>query len=69
MKFCFSTLGCAERSLDEVIALAKKYNKTFFTQFHAETTYSDFVYGIQPKLDANTLTYEAKKGILYEAIE
>ena len=26
MKICFSTLGCAERSLDEVIALAKKYN-------------------------------------------
>lgn len=51
------------------LKIAKKYNKTFFTQFHAETTYSDFVYGIQPKLDANTLTYEAKKGILYEAIE
>ena len=26
MKICFSTLGCDERSLDEVIALAKKYN-------------------------------------------
>ena len=26
MKICFSTLGCAERSLDEVLALAKKYN-------------------------------------------
>ena len=51
------------------LKIAEKYNKTFFTQFHAETTYSDFVYGIQPKLDANTLTYEAKKGILYEAIE
>ena len=51
------------------LKIAKKYNKTFFTQFHAETTYSDFVYGIQPKLDANTLTYKAKKGILYEAIE
>ena len=26
MKFCFSTLGCAERSLDDVLALARKYN-------------------------------------------
>lgn len=25
MKFCFSTLGCAERELDGVLALAKKY--------------------------------------------
>ena len=51
------------------LKIAGNYKKTFFTQFHAETTYSDFIYGIQPKLDANTLTYEAKKGILYEAIE
>lgn len=51
------------------LKIANNFKKTFFTQFHAETTYSDFVYGIQPKLDANTLTYEAKKGILYEAIE
>ena len=51
------------------LKIAKIFNKTFFTQFHAETTYSDFVYGIQPKLDADTLTYEIKKGILYEAIE
>ena len=26
MKFCFSTLGCTERSLDEVLELAKKYS-------------------------------------------
>ena len=26
MKICFSTLGCAERDLDGVLALAKKYN-------------------------------------------
>lgn len=51
------------------LKIAENFKKTFFTQFHAETTYSDFVYGIQPKLDASTLSYEAKKGILYEAIE
>ena len=26
MKFCFSTLGCTERSLEEVLSLAKKYS-------------------------------------------
>ena len=26
MKFCFSTLGCTERSLDDVLSLAKKYS-------------------------------------------
>ena len=26
MKFCFSTLGCTERGLDEVISLARKYS-------------------------------------------
>ena len=26
MKFCFSTLGCTERSLDDVLTLAKKYS-------------------------------------------
>lgn len=26
MKFCFSTLGCTERGLDEVLELAKKYS-------------------------------------------
>lgn len=40
----------------------------FFEQFHAETTFSDFVYGITPKLNSEQLTYEPKKGILYQAI-
>lgn len=41
----------------------------FFEQFHAETTYSDFIYGIRPKLNSSTLDYEEKKGVLLEAIE
>lgn len=51
--------------------IAKKhFNKTFFDQFHAETTYSDFVYGIEPCLDgkADGPKFEAKEGILYKAI-
>lgn len=49
--------------------IAEQYDKVFFEQFHAETTFSDFVYGIVPNLRVDSLTYEAKKGILYQAIE
>lgn len=47
-----------------------KYSKVFFTQFHAETTYADFVYGIKPILGTGTgLGYEGKKGTLLDAID
>ena len=51
--------------------VAKEFdsNYVFFEQFHAETTYSDFIWGIQPKLDGETLRYCEKKGILLRAIE
>ena len=49
--------------------ITKEFDKTFFEQFHAETTYADFVYGIKPRLDVNTLSYEPNKGILYKAIK
>ena len=51
--------------------VANKFSKgiVFFEQFHAETTYSDFIYGIRPKLHSNTLKYEDKKGVLLDAIE
>ena len=44
-----------------------------FEQFHAETTYSDFVYGIRPKLDGeegfdNDVKYVKKEGALLRAI-
>ena len=41
----------------------------FFEQFHAETTFSDFIYGIRPKLNSNTLIYEQQEGVLYRAID
>lgn len=49
--------------------IAQKYDKVFFTQFHAETAFSDFVYGIFPKLDSAHVEYEAKYGELCEAIK
>lgn len=51
--------------------IAKGYNQTFFEQFHAETTFSDFVYGIEPNISEGMSQpqFQAKKGILYQAVE
>lgn len=51
------------------LKISEKYEKTHFIQFHAETTYSDFVEGIRPKLNDANLTYESTKGELVNAIE
>ena len=51
---------------------ANNYEKIIFTQFHAETTYSDFVNGIEIDLDESKkkgqTVYKAKTGALCEAI-
>ena len=53
--------------------LAKKIpsdnDLVFFTQFHAETSYSDFVYGIRPDVNEENLKYSAQKGVFVKAIE
>ncbi len=41
----------------------------FFMQFHAETSYSDFVYGIIPDVSSESLKYKANKGVFVKAIE
>lgn len=51
------------------IEISKQYTKTVFTQFHAETSYSDFVEGISPELQGESLKYIQTKGKLVEAIE
>ena len=43
--------------------------KTFFTQFHAETTYSDFIYGIRPSLDTDNLSYKENLGVFTQALK
>lgn len=43
--------------------------KTFFTQFHAETSYSDFIYGIRPDTDNQELRYKESRGIFAEAVQ
>lgn len=50
--------------------IANKLNaETFFTQFHAETSYSDFIWGLRPKLNSQTIAYEEKKGKFVETLE
>lgn len=41
----------------------------FFTQFHAETSYSDFVYGIRPNVNADKLMYSDREGVFVKAIK
>jgi 5-methylcytosine-specific restriction protein B len=43
--------------------------QVFFTQFHAETSYSDFVYGIVPDIHAADLKYSEREGIFVKAIK
>ena len=51
------------------LEVAKKFEIVHFEQFHAETTFSDFVYGIRPVLGVDKLLYEPNEGILYRAIK
>ena len=44
-------------------------HKVFFKQFHAETTYADFVCGIFPDISSGELRYIEKEGVLVEAIK
>lgn len=43
--------------------------KAFFTQFHAETSYSDFIYGIRPNIDGSELHYTGNDGYFLEALK
>lgn len=49
--------------------VAKLEAKTFFIQFHAETSYSDFIYGIRPKTTADSLSYSGYPGIFAQALD
>lgn len=59
--------GTGKTTLAKEIA-SKSSAKSFFTQFHAETTYSDFIHGIRPKLNSGDLSYEGTLGNLAEAV-
>lgn len=43
--------------------------KTFFTQFHAETSFSDFIFGIRPDTSNKELRYKENLGIFSVALK
>jgi 5-methylcytosine-specific restriction protein B len=43
--------------------------KTFFTQFHAETSYSDFIYGIRPNIKNTAISYKENLGDFAKALK
>jgi 5-methylcytosine-specific restriction enzyme B len=43
--------------------------KTFFTQFHAETSFSDFIFGIRPDTSNQELIYKEYLGCFTEALK
>lgn len=43
--------------------------KTFFTQFHAETSFSDFIFGIRPDTENEELRYKENLGNFSEALK
>jgi putative restriction enzyme len=51
------------------LKIAQDYKGTHLIQFHAETSYTDFVGGIRPVLSSDQLKYEAYDGKLIEAIK
>ena len=60
--------GTGKTRLAKIIA-QKLDAEIFFTQFHAETSYSDFIYGIKPDLEAGEVAYVEQKGIFYESLK
>lgn len=47
----------------------QKGSKIFFTQFHAETSFSDFIYGIRPDTAGEKLRYKENLGCFSEAVK
>lgn len=51
--------------------ISKEYDKVFFEQFHAETCFSDFVYGLEPNMknEGGYSQFKPKEGVLYKTIK
>ncbi len=60
--------GTGKTRLAKTIA-EKMKGKIFFTQFHAETTYSDFIYGIRPNISRDELSYVESLGVFTKALK
>ncbi|HET9137144.1 MAG TPA: AAA family ATPase [Candidatus Kapabacteria bacterium] len=60
--------GSGKTRLAKMVAEKIKAD-VFFTQFHAETSYSDFIYGLRPKVSGNEIGYDEVIGPLPSAIQ
>jgi len=60
--------GTGKTRLAKIVA-QKLDADIFFTQFHAETSYSDFIFGIKPNLETGEVAYVAQRGIFYESLK
>src|SRR5690606_1354371 len=47
----------------------KMKTKPFFTQFHAETSFSDFIFGIRPDTEKEELRYKENLGSFSQALK
>ena len=62
--------GCGKTWTANEISQGDEFkDNVFFIQFHAETTYSDFIYGIRPVLNGTNVAYKGEKGVLLQAID
>ena len=64
--------GTGKTRMAKILQLSNdRKSKRFFTQFHAETNYSDFVGGIRPILNRSSsgIGYEYREGIFTEAVK
>jgi len=60
--------GTGKTRISKIIA--NKLNaKVFFTQFHAETSYSDFIYGILPNVENSELSYSGNLGVFSKTVK
>lgn len=60
--------GTGKTRISKIIA-DKLNAKVFFTQFHAETSYSDFIYGILPNVESSELNYSDNLGVFSQAVK
>ncbi len=60
--------GTGKTRLAKIVS-EKLKAKFFFTQFHAETSYSDFIYGIRPNIKSASLSYTSVNGVFSEALK
>ncbi len=61
--------GCGKTWTAKRIAQMQDFKATRFIQFHAETTYADFIYGIKPVLNGSSVAYEGNKGVLLDILD